>query len=112
MYKEFNGREWSSEEAYLKFQQISRKNFKSSLALENYADFTGDDRQEIKEMFKLVGEYYKLKNELTEQEMVDFGNKMADKYEIIFDLIGRENFKFYEDGDVNYIWPKQQKKEK
>lgn len=106
MYTEFNGRVWSSEEAYLKFKEISKKNFKASLALESYMDFTGDNRKEIKEIFKLVSEYYKRKNDLNANELMDFSNKMSVQYENVFDIIGRENFIFYEDGDINFNWPK------
>ena len=106
MYTEFNGRVWSSEENYLKFQQNVRKNLKASLALEDYADCEGKDEIYKDEAFVLLKEFRSKQNEMTEYELLEITESIIKKFDELFAKIGQEKFVFYDDGDVNYIWEK------
>ena len=104
MYTEFNGRVWSTEQSYLKFQSNISKNLKSALALENYADCNGDDEIYKDEAFVLLKEYRSKQKEMTEQQLLETTELIGKKFDELFSKIGREKFVFYEDGDVNFIW--------
>ena len=106
MYKEYNGREWSSEEKYLEYKANSCKILNSSLAIESYQDFTGDEDSEISQAYKKLGLYYKNKPVMTEEELLKTSYELVKIFDAIFDKIGREKFIFYDDGDVNYKWGK------
>ena len=106
MYKEYNGREWSSEEKYLEYKANSCKILNSSLAIESYQDFTGDKGAEISHAYKKLGQYYKKKSVMTEEELLRTSYELVEKFNLLFDKIGRENFIFYDDGDVSYKWEK------
>jgi len=104
MYTEFNGRVWSSEESYLKFQANIRKNLKCALALENYADNNGDDEIYKEESFVLLKEYRIKQKDMTEQQLLQTTELIGKKFDELFTKIGKDKFVFYEDGDVTYIW--------
>ena len=106
MYKEYNGREWSSEEKYLEHKFNGRKILKGSLAIESYQDFTGDEDAEISQAYKKLGQYYKNKPVMTEEELLKTSYELVEIFDAIFDKIGRDKFIFYDDGDVNYKWEK------
>ena len=106
MYKEYNGREWSSEEKYLEHKFNARKILKGSLAIESYEDFTGNSLDLSDRVFKELSEYRKNKPNMTEEELLKASYELVEKFNILFDKIGKEKFIFYDDGDVEYKWEK------
>ena len=104
MYTEFNGRVWSSEENYLKFQNNVRLYMSRSMAIENYEDCTGDNSIDDDEAFKLLYQYRKEKDTMSEQELLNTTSLIIQKFNDLLNKIGKDKFTFYDDGDVNYIW--------
>lgn len=45
-----------------------------------------------------------MRDSLSIDEQIRITNEIVKKYNDAFDLIGRDNFIFYDDGDINYIW--------
>lgn len=76
-----------------------------SLAFEDYTDNTGNyDVLQINEAFDKLKEFRNSKNALSEKEQKEFLNKILDKFNESLDIVGRDKFVFYDDGDINYIW--------
>ena len=106
MYKEYNGREWSSEEKYLEHKANVRKYFRITLALEDYSDCCGDDSIYKDEAFVLLKEYRATKDKLTEDELLEKTKIIVEKFNKLLDIVGREKFTFYDDDDINFNWTK------
>lgn len=106
MYTEFNGRQWSSEEKYLEFKSNVRLYMSRSLGVENYADCTGDDSVYDDISFQLLKQYREKKDKMSEDELLESTAIIIEEFDNLLNKIGRDKFIFYEDGDVNYIWPK------
>jgi len=106
MYTELNGRVWSTEENYLKNKSNDRKILKASLALENYADCNNRNNIYNDECFVMLNEYYKNKPNMSEQQLLETTSLLVEKFDLLFNKIGRDNFIFYDDGDINFIWKK------
>ena len=104
MFVEVNGREWSTEEAFLKYKENIRKYMPISLALENYSACNNDDTIYSDEAFKVLIYYRANKSTMTEQELLTTTSLIVDKFNELLDKIGREKFTFYDDGDVNFNW--------
>ena len=76
-----------------------------SLAFEDYTDNTGNyDVLQINEAFDKLKKFRNSKNALSEKEQKEFLNKILDKFNESLDIVGRDKFVFYDDGDINYIW--------
>lgn len=104
MYKEFSGRIWESEAKYNEYKSNVRKYMSRSLAVEHYADCSGDDS-----VFKEPA-FVKLKNYRAHILSINSAQALTDTNELIvlFDeliqKIGAEKFYKNEDGSVNFIW--------
>lgn len=109
MYKEFNGREWSSEDAYLKFKRNSNRNLNYSLALESYADYSGNNEVYKDIAFTKLKEFRKNKQVMSENELLQVSEELIVLFDGLVERIGKENFTIYEDGNVNFNWPKKKK---
>ncbi len=77
---------------------------KLDLAFESYEDNTKCNIPELKQMSLDVNKFRKERNKMTIYEQLDATNYLLLKFNKLLDLVGREKFIFYEDGDVNYIW--------
>lgn len=44
------------------------------------------------------------------EEQYNKTEELLTKYDKVLDIVGRDNFMFYDDGDVNYIWKKVRRK--
>ena len=82
----------------------SRLIFKLDLALESYEDDTNNDVPLLKEAIVELNEFRKNKANMSIDEQYKTSEKILQKYNRVIDLVGRDNFIFYDDGDVNYIW--------
>lgn len=85
----------------------SDKIYYASLAFEDYSDNNPSKNNDtINAIFKRIGVFWKLKQTVSEGELLSISNDLATDVEKIYNLLGRENFKFYDDGVVEYIWNK------
>ena len=74
------------------------------LALESYLDDTKRNEKIIAETNRELGEFRNNRATSSIEEQIKESNLIIDKYNQVLDLIGRDNFIFYPDGDINYIW--------
>ena len=74
------------------------------LALESYLDDTKMNEKIIAETNRELGEFRNNRATSSIEEQIKESNLIIDKYNQVLDLIGRDNFIFYPDGDINYIW--------
>lgn len=58
----------------------------------------------VSDIFKRIGEFWKLKQTFSDCEILNLSNDLVKDIEKVYDLLGRENFKFYNDGVVEYKW--------
>ncbi len=88
-----------------KYENIGYRLFRLSLAFEDYQDDDQDTSMPLyDEIIRDLTDYRTRYNELSSEEREKLASKLVDKYEKLLDIVGRENFIFYDDGDVNYIW--------
>ncbi len=78
--------------------------FRISLALEDYQDHTNKNNDLINEAFELVNYFNTIKDDLSKEEKLKKSNELLLKLDYVFNIIGKEKFIFYNDGDVNYKW--------
>ena len=79
--------------------------FKLDLAFESYEDDKQDTSMPLfKEIIDDVNNYRRTRVNNSIDKRIELSNKILDKYNKLLDIVGRDNFIFYEDGDVNYIW--------
>lgn len=74
------------------------------LALESYLDDTKRNEKIIAETNRELGEFRNNRATSSIEEQIKESNLIIDKYNQVLDLIGRDSFIFYPDGDINYIW--------
>lgn len=89
----------------------SKEIFKLDLALEDYEDDTNNDIPLLNEINLKLKDFRKTKDSMSIDEQLKKSDDILKKFNDVLDLIGRENFIFYEDGDINYIWKGGQKNE-
>lgn len=85
---------------------LRKQNLRYQLALESYVDNTGDEIPLLIETWKKQGELRKNKNEWSNDRQLVEAKIIQDNFQKIVEKIGKENFIFYDDGDINYIWKK------
>lgn len=100
-FVEKDGREWPSKKAYNQYEKNVRKNLWGSLALECYADGTGDTSVYEDEGFKSLCYVRTHRNEMSSKELLETTNFIDERFEAIYDRVGRELFDFCE-GKVYY----------
>jgi hypothetical protein len=79
------------------------------LALENYLDDNNKSFPLLDEVIQDVNHFRDNKKNLSEEEQKATTDKIIKKYNEVLDVIGREKFIFYADGDINYIWKEDKK---
>ncbi len=80
------------------------KNLNYSLAIENYEDNTGLTNDTINNAWKLLNEYREVKDTLSLKEELEMVKEISKRFDLAVKEIGMENFIFYDDGSINYIW--------
>lgn len=85
---------------------LRKQNLRYQLALESYVDNTGDEIPLLIETWKKQGELRKNKNEWSNDKQLVEAKIIQDNFQKIVEIIGKENFIFYDDGNINYIWKK------
>lgn len=106
MFKEKDGKEWSSEENFLKFKQHLAQILEIQLALENYADDTQNNAFYSNESFALLSDLRKNKQVWEEEKLLSTADKILAEFNKILENLGKENFIFYNDGTIEYNYQK------
>ena len=82
---------------------------KGSLALESYQDdmhwhnvFDEEKDKVIDNCFELLNTLNRQANEVSNSEELIIRKKEYEELNKVFNYLGKENFIFYDDGDVNY----------
>lgn len=79
--------------------------FKLDLAFEDYQDDKQDTSMPLfDEIINDVNNYRRTRADNSIDKRIELSDKILDKYNKLLDIVGRENFIFYDDGDINYIW--------
>lgn len=81
-----------------------RKIYKGQLAIEDYLDTNNvkDSPEKVKLVFQKISEYREIKPTLNKEELLMLTDDVCKALEDAYNEIGRDNFIFYDDGDVNY----------
>ena len=81
-----------------------RKIYKGQLAIEDYIDtqYINPKPMIVVELNKKIYNYRMLKPTLSKEELLKLTDSVCEYMEKAYDELGRENFTFYDDGDVNY----------
>ena len=77
--------------------------FKLDLAFESYEDDTKKNVSLLNEATADLNNFRKMKNNMNIDEQYKSSEKILEKYYKVLDIVGRDNFIFYDDGDINYI---------
>lgn len=87
-----------------KIKLNTRKILCGQLAIEDYLDmqYIKKDPENVSIAFKKIKNYRQVKTALSKEDLLKLTNEVCDALEKAYDELGRENFTFYEDGDVNY----------
>lgn len=81
----------------------SDKIYFASFAFEDYSDNNPSKYNDIyNDIFKRIGEFWNLKQTLNEKALLNLSNDLVKDIEKIYNLLGRENFIFYNDGVVEF----------
>ena len=85
-------------------KKYTAKNLSYSLAVENYQDNTGLTSKSIENAWELLGKYRKMRSSLSNDEKLKMVKELSKRFDLAVKEIGVENFIFYDDGTINYIW--------
>lgn len=105
-------RHWDRKEDEIAFKRNQRFNFRSIMALESFSDERNEKDIFKNEVFKLYEYLRDNQYELTDEKALELSKEISQKFNDLFDKLGREHFIFYDDGDVNYIWELDKKDKK
>ena len=84
-------------------EKFNKRRFilKGSLTIEGYFEVYGNDKINLyNEYYKKLRKYYDLKEK--DKKSVDY---MYKELKTLINILGKEHFLIYEDGDVEYIHP-------
>lgn len=87
-----------------KLKNLRCKLLTMQLALESYEDDNNSKTPLIEEGNISLSKFRDERLSMNDEEQLEKSNEIIAIYNSAFDLIGRDNFIFYEDGDINYIW--------
>lgn len=85
-------------------KKFERKNYYASLALESYEDNMGVNIESIENAWELLDKYRKARDTLSTPKKLEFAKEISEKFDLAFEEAGVENFIFYDDNTINYIW--------
>lgn len=94
-------------------KNLPKKNYsefilRGPLAVECFVDLVGVDpakEEVINTMYENLGKFRKLKNQLSIEE-----EKLVNEIIDVINMLGKENFAFYDDGYIEYIGDWQKRK--
>lgn len=88
----------------VQLENNKRQLLRLQLALESYEDDTGEKLQSLNETNLELKNFRGTKQNLSSEEQINITDKIIEKYNQIIDIIGKDKFVFYDDGDINYLW--------
>ena len=88
----------------VKLENNKRQLLRLQLALESYEDDTGENLQLLKETNLELKKFRETQENISNEEQINITDKIIEKYNQIINMIGKDKFIFYDDGDINYIW--------
>lgn len=98
------GRVWSSKKKYEEYIKMRSINYENYLQIECYSDDTDDDSvwqdEAILELHKLLEN----EKDLSTDELFEKVKFIYDGIHNLAIKLGKENFEFFENGDIGYIW--------
>ncbi len=103
MYVDKSGREWSSEAVYKEYACLLGALLDYQLAFEDYSDATGNNLFTT-EPFVRLWEFRKNRDAMQERELLTEAREIFDGLKGLVETVGKENFIFYDDGGVEYVW--------
>ena len=103
-FVEKNGRVWPSKKAYNHYRMNVSKAFDLDLMFENYTDDTDDMSIYEDEAFKKLYNIRRNFDAISTDQLIKDYNFIVKRFYEIIDELGRENFIFYDDGTIEYIW--------
>lgn len=86
------------------------ESFRYQMALENYLDNTGKDEELINEVWEKQAKVREAKFHEPEDKLVEMAKELLEEFKKVVEKVGKENFTFYEDGDLEYNWIKNGRK--
>ena len=104
MYKEFNGRVWESEEKYKEYKDNVRKYMSRSLAVEHYADYSGDNSVYNEPAFLKLKEYRADGEKRDANQVFTATVELVELFNKLIEKIGMQKFSKSADGSVDFIW--------
>ena len=87
-----------------KLKKNSKLLFKLDLAFESYEDNNNTNIPLLNETTLELNKFRRKKSNMDIEEQYNKTEELLRKYNKVLDIVGRDNFVFYDDGDVNYIW--------
>jgi hypothetical protein len=87
-----------------KLKKNSKLLFKLDLAFESYEDDNNVNIPLLNEVTMEFNEFRKKKENMNIEEQHNKTEELLKKYDKVLNIVGRDNFIFYDDGDINYIW--------
>ena len=103
-FVEKNGRVWPSKKAYNQYETNIGLAFDLDLMFENYTDDTDDMSIYEDEAFKKLYNIRRNFDAISTDQLIKDYNFIVKRFYEIIDELGRENFIFYDDGTIEYIW--------
>ena len=104
MFREFNGRVWESEEKYKEYKDNVRKYMSRSLAVEHYADYSGDNSVYKDPAFLKLKEYRADGQNLDANQIFTTTAELVQLFNNLIEKIGTQKFIKSEDGSVDFNW--------
>lgn len=86
------------------FDNNMKRLFKLQLAFESYEDNTGQDLDEITEIYDAIDDLRRKRETLAIDEKIYISNKILKKCDNLIKKLGKDKFIIYEDGCVEYNW--------
>ncbi len=78
--------------------------FYLDLSFESYTDNTKNEPELLVQTIKKLNNYRENKDKLSLEEKLSETEEILKNFDMLLDMVGRENFIFYEDGSVEYKW--------
>ena len=86
------------------FDNNMKRLFKLQLAFESYEDNTGQDLDEITEIYDAIDDLRRKRETLAIDEKIYISNKILKKCDDLIKKLGKDKFIIYKDGCVEYNW--------
>ena len=77
-----------------------------SLEFENYCDDTGEEPEKLIEIYNDIEKLRKEKDKLDYNDKIKRSEDIIKRFQILIEVVGKEKFKFNDDGNFFYIWNK------